>query len=70
MADPIPDPVPPLTEAETAEVEALYAKMKDEAKAMGHEFLMARTPARLQKAMAVHADADFPPPPPPAAPSA
>jgi hypothetical protein len=63
--DDLPDPNPPLTDAEKAEVEAMYAKMKDEAKASGHQWLMARTPARYQKAMKAHADADFPPPPPP-----
>lgn len=60
----IPDPVPPLTEEEKAAVEALYEKLKDEAKAAGHQWLMARTPPRLQQEMAKKADADFPPPEP------
>ena len=62
-ADPIPDPVPVLTAAETASVAPLYALLKKDAEAAGLEFVMCRTPVRLQKAVNALAVVDFPQPP-------
>lgn len=69
-ADPLPDPVPPLTTAEQAEVTAEYAQLKLGGIAAGREYVMCHTSARFQKAMLALAVADFPDPPDPAPPLA
>lgn len=65
MADELPDPVPPLTEDETAMVEMLFNEFKDLAIAEAREYILAHTPARLQKAMIAKVDPLYPEPEPP-----
>jgi len=64
MDDPLPDPVPPLTDVEKAELEEIYPKLKDEAMLAAREYLLAHIPPRLQKDAKAKVDGDFPEPQP------
>ena len=66
-----PPVVKPLhTDAEAAELEALYAKLKPEAIEAARTYVLARTPPQFQLDMIDLIAADFPPPPPPEPPVA
>jgi len=56
---------PQHTEAEAAELEALYAKLKPEAIAEARKYVLNRTPAQFQLDMEDLIATDFPPPEPP-----
>ena len=61
----------PLTVAEQEQLDTLYAELKPMAVSGAREYVMARTPVRLQEGMEAKIAVDFPPPePPPADPAA
>jgi hypothetical protein len=55
----------PLTPAEQEQCDALYAELKPMATDSARNYVLGRTPARLQEAMTALIDADWPVPDPP-----
>jgi hypothetical protein len=62
-AQPAPEPRV-LTPDEVLEVDTLYEELKPQATATARDYVLSRTPAKYQEAMAAKVEADWPAPPP------